>query len=85
MTKQAPKFNENFDKNFWQKNAKVVEIDTCEIVDRLFYCSLTCHLPFQVSKYIFWQLIILCTYILQRFHNLIKKINFLGCLYSNRS
>ena len=49
MTKQAPKFNEYFDKNFWLKNAKVVEIDTCEIVDRLFYCSLTCQLPFQVS------------------------------------
>lgn len=47
MTKQAPKFNEYFDKNFWLKNAKVVEIDTCEIVDRLFYCSLTCQLPFQ--------------------------------------
>jgi len=36
-----------FDKNFWRKNAKVVEIDACEIIDRLFYCSLTCQLPFQ--------------------------------------
>ena len=57
MTKKAPKYKYltagmngyEFDKNFWRKNAKVVEIDACEIIDRLFYCSLTCQLPFQVS------------------------------------
>ena len=58
MTKKAPKYKYltagmngyEFDKNFWRKNAKVVEIDACEIIDRLFYCSLTCQLPFQVSN-----------------------------------